>query len=58
MAQAMDRLLATPKTIPVFPCSNGMLAPFKEPDHSKAVSRYPIGMRTMALLLILSVMPA
>src|SRR4051812_28143894 len=28
MAQAMERLLATPKTIPVFPSSSGMLVPF------------------------------
>src|SRR5437899_5679751 len=28
MAQAMERLLATPKTIPVFPSSSGMFVPF------------------------------
>src|SRR5438874_1137183 len=28
IAQAMERLLATPKTIPVFPSSSGMLVPF------------------------------
>src|SRR5258708_30946157 len=39
MAQAMERLLATPKTIPVFPCSNGMRVPLQEADHSKRLSK-------------------